>query len=179
LRNYAPKKYVLKKVFMPKPTKYAGLICTILSLLALIGIILGLIKSSPLIITIFLIPAVAYEVYRTEGESTKTASLILLAVFILELALLIFNINFDLSKFLGRQDAYIQSYNIPLGDIKVVAPAVMAVLSVILFLRTNGIYTKWLSVIIFITSFSVIYTVDPDNFQILLKTAIETIMGRV
>jgi hypothetical protein len=164
---------------MPKPTKYATLICTILSVLVFIGIIIGLIKTSPLIITIFLIPSVIYEVYRTEGESTKAASVILLLVFALEIILLVFNINFDLAKFLGRSDAFIQSYNIPLGDIKVVAPAVMAVLSAVLFLRTNGIYTKWLSVIIFITSFAVIYTVDPANFQLLLKTAIETVMGRI
>ncbi len=164
---------------MPKPTKYAGMICTILSILALTGIIIGLIKISPLIITIFLIPAVIYEVYRTEGQSTKSASIILLVVFALEIILLVFNINFDLAKYLNRSDAYIHSYNIPLGDIKVVAPAVMAVLSVILFLRTNGIYTKWLSVIIFITSFAIIYTVDPANFQILLQTAIQTVMGRI
>ncbi len=164
---------------MPKPTKYAALICSILSILALIGVIAGLKKASPLIITLFLIPAVAYEVYRTEGESTKAASLILLVVFILELVFLLFNVNFDLAKFLGRSDAYIQSYSIPLGDIKVVAPAVMAVVSAVLFLRTGGIYTKWLSVIIFITSFAIIYSVDPANFQILLKTAIETAMGRM
>jgi hypothetical protein len=164
---------------MPKPTKYAGMICTILSILALTGIIIGLIKISPSIITIFLIPAVIYEVYRTEGQSTKSASIILLVVFALEIILLVFNINFDLAKFLNRSDAYIHSYSIPLGDIKVVAPAVMAILSVILFLRTNGIYTKWLSVIIFITSFAIIYTVDPANFQILLQTAIQTVMGRI
>ncbi|MFH0974495.1 MAG: hypothetical protein V1874_01790 [Spirochaetota bacterium] len=164
---------------MPKPTKNAALICAVLSVLALIGIIIGLLRSSALIITIFLIPAVVYEVYRTEGESTKAASIILLVIFILEIVLLGFNINFDLAKFLGKSETYLLSYNVPLGDVKVVAPAVMAVLSVVLFLRTNGIYTKWLSVIIFITSFAIIYTVDPENFKTLLKIGTDAAIQRV
>jgi len=38
---------------MAKPTKHATLICIILTLLALLGIIIGVIKSNPLITIIF------------------------------------------------------------------------------------------------------------------------------
>ncbi len=164
---------------MAKPTKYAALICTVLSLLALIGIVIGLFISSPIIITLFLLPAVIYEVYRTEGESTKTSSIILLIVLFLEIILLKFNINYNLAKFLGQSSTNIASYNIPLGDIKVFGPALMAILSVILFIRTNGPYTKWLSVIIFITSFVIIYSVDPVNFSNFLRTAIQAVMHQI
>ncbi|MDD5067349.1 MAG: hypothetical protein PHF84_09920 [bacterium] len=164
---------------MPKPTKSAGVICTVCSILALAGIILGLMKSNPLIITFFLLPGVVYEVYRTEGKSTKLSSIILLVVFILEIILILFKINIDLSRFLGRSSTYVAHYNIPLGDIRVVGPGIMVVLSIILFLRTNGIYTKWLSVIIFITSFALIYTIDPVNFGKFLNTAVQSILYRL
>lgn len=164
---------------MPKPTKHATLICTVLSFLAFIGIIIGLFKASPLIITLFLLPAVVYEVYRTEGKSTKASSVILLIVFILEIILLTFNFNFNLAKFLGKSSTYIASYNIPLGDIKVLGSALMAVLSVILFIHTNGPYTKWLSLIIFITSFAIIYSVDPVSFANFLRMAVQNVMHRI
>ena len=49
----------------------------------------------------------------------------------------------------------------------------MAVLSIILFIRTYGAYTKWLAVIIFVTSFAIIYTIDPLIFKELLKYAVQ------
>lgn len=158
---------------MAKPTKYAAIICTIVSIIALIGIIVGLIKGIPLVIVFLLLPAVIYEVYRTEGESTRSSSIILLLVLIAEIILVLFNINFNLADFLGTTEEYIGGYLVPLGEIKVVAPALMAVLSVILFVRTQGIYTRWLAVIIFITSFAIVYSINPDIFGELIKTAIQ------
>ena len=40
---------------MAKPTKHAGTICTILTILALVGIALGLLTSNALVIVLFLI----------------------------------------------------------------------------------------------------------------------------
>ena len=51
---------------MAKPTKHATLICTALTVLALIGILLGILTTMPLIIILFLLPTVVYEVYRSE-----------------------------------------------------------------------------------------------------------------
>jgi membrane-associated HD superfamily phosphohydrolase len=158
---------------MPKSYKYATPICLVLSILTLIGIIIGIVKSSPLIIIIFLLPTVIYEVYRTEGKSTKRASWLLLIVFVAEIILIAAKINFNLARFLSMTEEKIGGYVVPLGDIKVVAPTIMAVLAIILFVRTRGRYTKWLAAIIFITSFAIVYALDPAIFSELLRQGIE------
>jgi hypothetical protein len=164
---------------MPKPTKYAVPICIALSILALVGIVYGLLKDSTLVIVIFLLPTVIYEVYRTEGESTKASSVILLLVLIAEILLIIFKVDFNLATYLGESEKYIGGYLVPLGDLKIVGPTIMAVLSVILFVRTYGVYTRWLAAIIFITSFAIIYSIDPNIFQDLLKYGVQEGMDRL
>ena len=154
---------------MAKPTKHATLICTVLTVLALVGILLGIVTTTPLIIIFFLLPAVIYEVYRTEGKSTKWASWGLLILFIAEIILVVFKIDFNLASFLETEEKYVAGYVVPLGDVKTTAPIVMAILSVILFVRTRGRYTKWLAVIIFVTSFGIIYSLDPQIFGKLLR----------
>lgn len=62
-------------------------------------------------------------------------------------------------------------YRLPLGDIRVVGAAVMAVLSVALFTRTQGIFTKWLAAVLFLSSFAFIYSTAPDEFGRLLGFA--------
>ncbi len=158
---------------MAKPTKYAPIICVVLTLLMIAGVALGFLKHNSLLLVLFLLPAVIYEVYRTEGKSTKWASWVLLAIFILEILLIVFKINFDLGVFLGKTQTTVAGFTVPLGDIKIVGPAIIAILSVILFLRTRGIYTKWLAVIIFLGSFSLIYLLNPEVFQTLLKFGID------
>jgi len=158
---------------MAKPYQHATLICLILSFLALLGIIIGVLQSNPLIIIIFLLPTIIYEVYRTEGISTKWASWGLLATFIAEIFLIVANVSFDLVQFLGTSEEMVGGYIVPLGDIKVVGPAIMAVLSLILFTRTRGRYTKWLAVIIFVASFVIVYTLDPTIFRRLLRLGIK------
>ena len=156
---------------MAKPTKYATLICTIVSILALIGIIIGILISRPLIIVILLVPAAIYEVYRTEGPSTKWASWFLLLLLFLEIVLIVANINFDIASFFGASETTIAGYNIPLGDIKIVGPIIIGILSIILFIRTRGKYTKWLAATIFITCFAIIYELNPEIFKNLLGLA--------
>lgn len=158
---------------MAKPYQHATPICIILSLLAFLGIIIGILESSPLIIIVFLLPTVIYEVYRTEGKSTKWASWGLLATFIAEIFLIIANVSFDLAEFLGTPEGRVGGYAVPLGDIKVVGPAIMAILSLILFTRTRGRYTKWLAVIIFIASFAIVYSLDPTVFRRLMRLGVE------
>lgn len=154
---------------MAKETKFATPICAGLTILALIGIIIGVTTKNPIWPMLFLLPTIAYEVYRTEGKSTKVASWGLLAIYILELVLLIGRINFDLASYLGVSSTYVSGYVVPLGDVRVVAPAIMAVLSVVLFVKTWGVYTKWLAAIIFATSFAIVYSLDPTIFQDLIR----------
>jgi len=164
---------------MAKPTKHATLICIILTLLALLGIIIGVIKSNPLITIVFLLPTVIYEVYRTEGKSTKWASCILLGVLIAEIVLIVGKINFNLAEYFGYTEEYVSGYRVPMGDIKVFGPAIMAILAVILFVRTRGIYTRWLAAIIFVTSFAIVYTLDPAIFSELLRFGIKEGLNRI
>jgi hypothetical protein len=157
---------------MAKPTTYATPICLVLTLLAIIGIVWGVINHNALIITIFLLPAVAYEAYRTEGESTRWASWVLLILIVAELVMIIFKINYDLATLANSNTAYVGGYFVPLGDVKIIAPGLMAILSLILFFRTNGKYTKWLSVIIFVSAFVIVYSLDRDIFKNLLGSNI-------
>lgn len=158
---------------MAKPTKYAALICVILTILAIIGVVMGFNKNNPLMILLFLLPAVIYEVYRTEGESTKWSSWVLLIIFGLEILLIAFKIDFDLASFLGKTQTMVVGYNVPLGDVKIVGPTIIAILSAVLFTKTRGAYTKWLAVIIFLGSFALIYLLNPTIFQTFLKFGIE------
>jgi len=158
---------------MAKPTKYAPLICAIVSVLAFIGILAGILTGHTIIMVLSLLPAAIYEVYRTEGESTKTSSVILLIVLVAEIFLILFNINFNLVEYFDTTEKSIGGYLVPLGDLKIVGPSVIAVLSIILFTRTYGQFTKWLAVVIFITSFAIIYSIDPIVFKNLFKYALE------
>jgi hypothetical protein len=162
-----------------KPTKYAPHICTGVTIVALIGIIVGLLTGNALWPVILLLPAAFYEAYRTGGKSTKASSIFLVLILILEIFLILFNVNFNLVEFLGTTEKSIGGYWVPLGDIKVVGPTAMAVLSVILFTRTRGKFTKWLAVTIFITSFAIVYTIDPDIFSELFKYALNEGLNRM
>ena len=164
---------------MAKPTKHATPICIVLSLVALFGILLGLIFKNVLVIMILLLPTIIYEVYRTEGKSTKASAILLLIVFIAEILLIVFKVNFNLAEYIGFDEKYIGGYLVPLGDIRIVGPAIMAVLSIVLFTRTWGVYTKWLAVVIFITSFAIVYTLDPQAFHDLLKYGVEEGFDRI
>ncbi len=158
---------------MAKPTKYATLICIILSLLLAIGILLGIILKVPWIIILSLLPAVIYQVYRTEGKSTKWASWAMLIIIILELLFVIFKINFNLAEFLGSKGEYVAGYYVQFGDIKTLFPSLMSVLSIILFVRTRGKYTKWLAVLIFIGAFAIVYSIDSVGFKELLNFGVK------
>jgi hypothetical protein len=164
---------------MAKPTKYAPHICTVVTILALIGVAVGLLKDSTLTIVILLLPATIYEVYRTEGKSTKSSSVIMLLLLIAQVFLVLFNVEFNLAEFLGTTQEYIGGYLVPLGEITVVGPTLMAVLAVILFVRTRGKFTRWLAAVIFITAFAIIYSVDPEIFTELFKYGIQEGMRRI
>ncbi len=157
---------------MAKAYKNAPRICTLLSILAFVGIIWALLQQSALILAIFLLPVVGYEVYRTEGKSTKFASVGMLAVIIAEIALILFNVEVNLAEFLGETEKMIGGYWVPLGDLRILGPTLLAILSVILITNTRGRFTIWLAVIIFISSFALVYILDPTIFTELLKIGV-------
>jgi len=155
-------------------------ICLIVTGVAILGAFLGLANKNPLWILIFILPAVIYEVIRTqEGASTKFSSILLLGLIILEIGLIIFNVNYDLAQFFGEEQKYVAGYTLPLGDIKIFGPLLTAILSTILIFRTYGPYTKWLSVIIAIGSLVAVYLINPLFFQQALKLIVNGLFDRL
>lgn len=165
---------------MAKPTQNAPLYCTLLTIITIIAATAAYMTRNPLWIIIGLLPTVMYEAYRTEeGASTKSASILLLIILIAEIAIIVFKINFNLASFLGEENKYVGGYFLPLGDIKVFGPILTALLSVVLFFRTAGIYTKWLSVIICIGSLTAVYVIDSAFFQSVLKIIVNGLFERI
>lgn len=160
---------------MAKPTRYATPICAALTVLAAIGILLGIGTGNAIWTIAMLLPTVGYEAYRTEGESTKWASFALLGVFVAELFLIIFKIDVDLVSFLGETEKTVGGYTVPLGDIKVVGAALMGVCSLILFTRTRGVYTRWLAAVIIVSSLAVIYVLAPEAFPDVLRSGLDQV----
>lgn len=151
----------------PKIKRGGGLttpatICILCSLFALAFILLSFGLDNPYLILIGFFPAVVYEVIRTAGTYTKAASVIIFLLTILEALALKGVIKFNLATFLDQETAYIKGYWLPLGDITSVFPLVIIVLSILLFQRTAGRYTKWLSIIILISSAALIYQVNRE-----------------
>lgn len=158
---------------MAKPTKNAPQICTAVTIIALVGVVVGLIIQNALPMILLLLPTVIYEVYRTEGKSTRYSSVVLLIVLVAEIFLLLFNVNFNLAEFLGVSTQYVAGHVISLGDIKIVGGALVAVLSLVLMVRTYGIYTKWLAGVIFIGALAIVYILDPVAFQELARLGVQ------
>jgi hypothetical protein len=146
---------------------------------AVICILGGLAMKSSMLILVGLTPSVAYEVYRTEGESTRWASWVMAGVLVLEYILLIFNIGFDLAGFLGTSSQQVAGYTVPLGDIRIVGPAIMAVLALVLIVRTRGVYTRWLAVNIIVSVLALTYVLDPNVFQELLRQGVQQGMNQL
>lgn len=111
----------------------------------------------------------------TAERSQEDTSLLIVMfiVLILEIVLIAANINFDLASFFGESEKVVAGYTVPLGDIKIVGPIVIAILSIILFVRTRGRYTKWLAAVIFITCFTIVYAINPEIFKNLLGQAVD------
>jgi len=165
---------------MAKPTKNAALYCAILTIITVIMAIIAFYSYNPLWIIIGLLPAVIYEVYRTEeGATTQYSAIALLIILVLEIILVIFKVNFDLASFFGEQSKYVGGYYLPLGDIKIFGPILTAILSVVLFFRTAGVYTKWLSVVICIGSLTAVYIINPVFFQSIFKIIINGLLDRI
>ena len=165
---------------MAKPTKNAPLYCTLLTIFTVIMAFVAFYFHNPLWIIIGMLPVVAYELYRTEeGATTKYASIALLIILVLEIILIIFRINYDLAAFFGEQNKYIAGYYVPLGDIKICGPILTAILSIVLFFRTAGVFTKWLSVVICVGSLTAVYILNPILFQSLFKIIINGLLNRI
>jgi len=165
----------------PKPSTgiSPAIICTIATIIAFVGAFIALATRSPLIMFLFLLPTVIYEVIRTEpGASTKISSILLLIIIVLEIILIVFGVNYDLAKFFGEDEKYIAGYTLPLGDVKVFGPLLTAILSTVLVFRTYGTYTRWLSIVIALGSLIAVFLISPTFFQQAIKLIVNGLFDR-
>jgi hypothetical protein len=164
---------------MARPTKNASTICLVLSVIALVGIIVGLATSTPLVIALTLLPVVGYEIYRVEGESTVKASWGMGVTLVGILVVWLFDVNWNLAEWLGQEETDVGGYLVPLGDIKTLGAAIIGALAIVLFTRTRGVYTRWLAVIIFVCVAALIYGLNPDVFSDLLQQGAEDAINQL
>lgn len=165
--------------FAVKPTRQAPLICALATVAAAIGIVLGVVTGGPMWIVVLVLPAVVYEIYRTAGATTKWASWAMLGLLVVISVLIIFGISFDLAEFLGQESTEVAGQHVPLGDIQMLGPVLLAVVAVILAIRTAGIYTRWLAAIIFVSAFALIHVLNPEIFADLLRSTLLQVFDSV
>ncbi len=153
---------------MAKEYKNAGLTCIIITIIAGLGILAGIFFSKPLIIALAMLPAVVYEVYRTEGFFTKIASLLSLVVLLAEGYVIITGFTVDLANI---NFSFLKNLPVPAGHIQagLIGPIILVLISLFLLRRTGGKYTRWISFIILISSVALFYTIDPAFITALLN----------
>lgn len=146
-----------------------SIICILCSVFALIFIFLSFYLENPYLILIGYFPAAVYEAIRTAGPYTKAASVGTMLLIILQALALKGIIKFNLATFLDQETAYIKGYWLPLGEITTVFPLITVVLAILLFQRTIGRYTKWLAIIILISSIALLWQVNKDALIEIVK----------
>ncbi len=145
---------------MAKEYRHAPLICGILTFIAVVGSVAGIWKTMPIIVAVSIIPAIVYEIYRTEGVFTKMASWLALIVTIAALYVIHKNIMIDIIPIIAKFIKIpVTATLIPAG---LIAPVMLVIIAVYLFRRTAGIYTRWLAVVILIGSVALFYCIDPQ-----------------
>ena len=146
------------------------ILCIIFSIFALLAIGLSFYLQNPYLILVGYFPAVVYEAMRTAGPYTKAASAGMVLLIILEALAIKGVIQFNLADFLGKETAYIKGYWLPLGEIVTVFPLITIVLAILLFQRTIGRYTKWLSVIILVSSVALLWQINKEALIDIVRT---------
>jgi len=149
--------------------KLAAQICVGISIFTIITLILGLLFKNPYFLIAGIVPAAIYEAWRTEGYYTKGSSIAIAILVVLEILAILEIIKINLAQILGQDQAYYGGYIFPLGDIKFVFPIVAVILSILLIYRTYGKYTKWLAVLLLITSVALLYLVNKGALLELIK----------
>ena len=144
-------------------------ICLVLSAITLITIILGFYLKNPLIIIIGIVPAAIYEAIRTEGYYTKAGSIAVMVLVLLEILAIKGLIKLNLANLLGQGEIYFSGYILTLGELTFIFPVVAAIISLVLIRRTYGIYTKWLSVLLLLSSLCLLYLVNKESLFELLR----------
>ena len=154
-----------------KDTGLAVTISIIITVFTLITLVVGLWIKNPFWIIAGIVPAAAYEAWRTEGYYTKIASGAIAVLVILEIFAIMGVINFNLADLFGSSETYFSGYFIPLGELTLIFPFAAVLLSLILVRRTYGPYTKWLSILLIASSAALLWVVNKDGLMEILRTS--------
>ncbi|MBN2040802.1 MAG: hypothetical protein JW864_12235 [Spirochaetes bacterium] len=146
---------------MPKEYKHALLISTVLTIVAGIGVFTGVYFKWALIIAIAMIPAVVYEIYRTEGFFSKIVSFLCLFIILAEIFAIITHSMVDLSRITGNHFQSV-SFLHEKTQAAFIGTVLLIILCLLLFKRTRGFYTQWLSVLILLSSIGLFFASNPD-----------------
>lgn len=149
--------------------KVPKIVCSILTLVTIAAIFLGFYLKNPFIVILGIFPAAIYEAWRTEGYYTKAGSIIIMVLVILEIFAMKGTITFNLADFMGRNEAFFGGYWLPLGNITFIFPVIAVLISLLLIFRTYGVYTKWLAILLLLSSFSLLYLVNKETLFELLR----------
>jgi len=140
------------------------IICTILTVWALLALIGGFLLKNPYVIIAGIIPAALYEAWRTEGIYTKAISTILAILAVIEIFVIMGILK--LGAISGSTEAgeriYVSGYFLPLVDVKFLIPAGMIACGVALIYWTYGVYTKWLSIVLVVSSIGLLYLMNKE-----------------
>jgi len=152
-------------------TKIPAIICTVITILVLIGLVVSIIFKNPYYIITGMFLAAIYELWRTEGYYTKMESLGILVLLVLEILALRGIIKIDLAKEFNAKEIYLSYRSFPLGDIRIILPIGMVLVSLGLLWRTYGVYTKWLSILLVISSLVLLYLVNKAGLGQILQNS--------
>ena len=153
---------------MAAPTKHAGLICLILTVVTAAGGVGGWLLALPVVLVVALLPAVVYEVIRTEGRSTRISSVLIGIALLVQVAALLIPIQPDLTSVLGPNAA---NLGLPASLLSLTGVLAVAcvVLAVVLFTNSRGVYTRWMAVVAFLGSAGVLFLLAPGEILALLR----------
>ena len=151
-------------------SKSATMIAIVISVFTIATIVLGLVTNNPYWIIAGIVPAALYEAWRTEGYYTKTASIVIVVLVLLEILAIMGLIRFNLASYFNTSTMYFGGYVMPLGDIISIFPIIAVLLSILLVRRTYGPYTKWLAILLIASSVVLLYVVNRSVLPDLIRS---------
>lgn len=150
-----------------------------LAALAVVGTVIGVLLKMPLLITILLMPILAFEIYKPQGKDTGFSCWALLILLILEAISIIFNIRINIAGTLGITKKQTANAINAFGRIDIYILLGITYYSFKLFFKAAGLYLKLLAVIVFAGSLACVYTVDPKLYQKLAYLFSDQVLGRI
>jgi hypothetical protein len=128
--------------------------------------------SNALVVLTALLPTALYEACRIDGKYKRWLAIAVLALLVLEIVFIMANVKLDLAAGIGLTEKYRLGVEIPLADIKIIGPIIMAVLSMVLFIRTSESYSRWLSAVVLVATVAAMYILDPTIYSRMLRFGI-------